>query len=74
MRLEGSGLAAVSAAAINSGGVVDARFRIGALEHSGDGALQFSLNVARGVPLGSYALVLRGADVRAEPILLEVSL
>lgn len=74
MRLEGSGLAAVSAVAIHSGGVADARFRVGALEHSGDGALQFSLNVARGVPLGSYALVLRGAGVRAEPILLEVSL
>ena len=47
---------------------------LGLLEHTSDGALQFSLNVARGVPLGSYALVLRGADVRAEPILLEVSL
>ncbi len=74
MRLEGSGLAAVTAAAISSGGVVDARFRIGALEHSGDVALEFTLNVARGVPLGSYALLLRGTDVRAEPILLEVSL
>jgi serine/threonine-protein kinase len=74
MRLEGSGLAAVSSVVINAGGVVDTRFRVGALEHSGDAALQFNLNVARGVPLGSYALVLRGADVRAEPILLEVSL
>jgi hypothetical protein len=74
MRLEGAGLAAVSSVVINAGGVVDTRFRVGALEHSGDAALQFSLNVARGVPLGSYALVLRGADVRAEPILLEVSL
>ena len=57
-----------------SGGAVDARFRVGAIERAGDGALEFRLNVARGVPLGSYALVLLGENIRTEPILLEVSL
>ena len=74
MRLEGAGLTRVSAVAIYSGGAVDARFRVGAIERAGDGALEFRLNVARGVPLGSYALVLLGENIRTEPILLEVSL
>ena len=73
MSLEGSGLAAVSKVTINSGGVADSRFRISAIQHSGN-TLQFGLNVARGVPLGSYALLLQGEGVRADPILLEISL
>lgn len=74
VRVEGIGLKAVTAVAIDAGGVADTRFRVGAIEHSGDRTLQFSLNIARGVPLGTYALLLRGEGVRAEPILLEISL
>ena len=74
MRLEGSGLASVNAVVVSVGGTPDPRFRVGALTHSGDGSIEFNLNVARGVPLGSYALVLQGANLRAAPVILEVSL
>lgn len=74
LRIEGDGLDAVTSATISSGGVADSRFRVGDLRHRGGGKLEFSLNVARGVPLGSYPLVLQGAGVRVEPIILEVSL
>ena len=59
---------------VNSGAAPDPRFRVGALTHAGDGSLQFSLNVARGVPLGTYALILQGENLRAAPVLLEISL
>lgn len=74
LRIEGAGLDAVTAAMVSSGGVPDSRFRIGDLHHRGSDKLEFSLNVARGVPLGSYPLLLQGAEVRVEPIILEVSL
>ncbi|HWS25299.1 MAG TPA: hypothetical protein VN259_01870 [Xanthomonadales bacterium] len=74
LRLEGSGLASVSAVVVNSGGAPDPRFRVGALTHAGDASIEFSLNVARGVPLGTYALILQGENLRAAPVLLEVSL
>jgi eukaryotic-like serine/threonine-protein kinase len=74
MRIEGSGLAVVQSAKITSGGAVDSRFGVGELRHSGDGAIEFSLKVARGVPLGSYALLLQGPNLQVDPILLEVSL
>ncbi len=74
VRIEGAGLSAVTGVAIASGGATDARFRVGELRHEGDGALGFTLNVARGVPLGSYAVLLQGENLRHPPILLEVSL
>lgn len=74
VRIEGAGLSAVTGVAIASGGATDARFRVGELRHTGDGALAFTLNVARGVPLGSYAVLLQGEGLRHSPILLEVSL
>lgn len=74
LRLEGSGLASVNAVVVGSAGAPDPRFRVGALTHVGDGGLEFNLNVARGVPLGTYALILQGENLRAAPVLLEVSL
>lgn len=74
VRIEGGGLAAVTGMVIASGGAADARFRVGELRHEGDGALEFTLNVARGVPLGSYAVLLQGEGLRHPPILLEISL
>lgn len=74
VRIEGNGLAAVTGVVIASSGAADARFRVGELRHTGDGALAFTLNVARGVPLGSYAVLLQGESLRHPPILLEISL
>lgn len=74
VRIAGGGLAAVTGVVIASGGAADARFRVGELRHVGDGALEFTLNVARGVPLGSYAVLLQGEGLRHPPILLEISL
>lgn len=74
MRIEGAGLAGVEAVTISFGGAPDGRFRTGALKHEGDAALEFALSVARGVPLGSYSLLLQGKGVRANPIIVEVSL
>lgn len=74
LRIEGTGLTGVDAVTVSFGGAPDSRFRVGALKHEGDDALEFSLNVARGVPLGSYSLLLQGERVRANPIILEVSL
>lgn len=73
LRIEGNGLDAITAAMMSSGGVPDTRFRIGALKHAG-GSLEFTLTVARGVPLGRYPLLLQGVEAHAEPIILEVSL
>ncbi len=74
VRIEGTGLSAVTAVVVTSGGAVDGRFRVGGLRHAGDGELGFTLTVARGVPLGSYAVLLQGEGLRHSPILLEVSL
>ena len=74
LRIEGAGLAAIETALVSSGGVADARFRIGTFKRRSDSNLEFSLNVARGVPLGSYPLLLQGSKGNAEPIILEVSL
>ncbi|MGE4073090.1 MAG: serine/threonine protein kinase [Lysobacterales bacterium] len=74
LRIEGSGLEAIDTAMVSSGGVADTRFRIGQFKRRGDGGIEFNLNVARGVPLGSYALLLQGSKGNAEPIILEVSL
>lgn len=74
LRIEGSGLEAIDTAMVSSGGVADARFRIGQFKRRSDGGIEFSLSVARGVPLGSYALLLQGSRGNAEPIILEVSL
>lgn len=74
LRIEGSGLDVVSGAVVTSGGTPDVRFRIGKLQHHGDGTLELSVSVARGVPLGTYALLLQGTGVRADPVLFEVSL
>jgi serine/threonine protein kinase len=74
VRIEGVRLDAVHSVSIDAGGVPDARFRIGTLRHEGDNVLSFTLAVARGVPLGSYTLVLKGEGVHAAPQLLEISL
>jgi hypothetical protein len=74
LRVEGSGLGVISAAVVTSSGAPDVRFRIGSIQHHGDGKLELSLSVARGVPLGTYALLLQGDGVHANPILFEVSL
>lgn len=58
---------------LTNGGAADARFRVGTLRRTG-GGLEFTLTVTRGVPLGRYPLLLQGRKVRAEPLILEVSL
>lgn len=74
VRIEGVRLDAVRSVSIDAGGVPDARFRLGTLRHEGGATLSFTLAVARGVPLGSYTLVLKGEGVHTAPLLLEVSL
>lgn len=74
LQLSGTNLDAVNSAIVSAGGTPDSRFRIGELHHAGDGNLSFNIAVARGVPLGSYALVLNGPGVRGKPWILEVSL
>lgn len=74
LRIEGSGLDAVTSAQVTIGGNPDTRFRIGDLRHPDSGSLTFSIAVARGVPLGSYALILGGPGVHSKPLILEVTI
>lgn len=74
VRIEGKGLDAIRSVQVGAGLSSDPRFRIGALQHEGGSSLRFTLGVARGVPLGSYALQLIGPEAHADPLILQVSL
>lgn len=74
IRIEGQGLDTIRSVQIGAGLTSDPRFRVGALQHEGDRSLRFTLAVARGVPLGSYAVQLIGPEAHADPLILQVSL
>lgn len=74
VRIAGTHLGAIRTVQVGAGLGSDPRFRIGDIRHDGEGSLQFPLSVARGVPLGSYALQLSGPDVHVDPLIIKVSL
>ncbi len=74
LRIDGVGVDRVDAASVVLGGAIDTRFRIGAIHHDGKSTLELNIAVARGVPFGSYVLVLEGAGMLSKSLSIEVSL
>ncbi len=74
LRIDGVGVDRVDKASVLLGGAIDTRFRIGPIQHVSQSILELNISVARGVPFGSYVLVLDGAGMFSKSISIEVSL
>ncbi len=74
LRIEGIGVNRVDTANVLLGGSIDTRFRIGPIQHVGQSTLELNISVARGVPFGSYVLVLDGAGMFSKSLSIEISL